>query len=87
MMNFPTWKLTISQYYVGEVDSCGVLISQLVSKTMPHALQLNSSSLELNITNVDEDEAFEDPIPINSIHLVVVLTPMFSNIYENLESK
>ena len=45
---------------VSEVDPCGVLISQLVLKTMPHTLQLNSSSLELKKTNVD-DKAFEDP--------------------------
>ena len=43
---------------------------------MPHVQQLNSSSLELNKTNVDEDEdkAFEDPIAINSIHFQVRAT-------------
>ena len=34
----------------GEVDPCGVIISQLVLKTIPHSLQLNS----LKMTTVDD---------------------------------
>ena len=40
----------------GEVDPSGVLISQLVLKTIPHALQLNS----LKKTSVDDIEGDVD---------------------------
>ena len=62
----------------GEVDPCGVIISQLVLKTIPHALQLNS----LKKTSVDDIEGDVDQCEVLS-----VLTPMFIHIYGNLESK
>ena len=78
----------------GEVDPCGVIISQLVLKTIPHALQLNS----LKKTTVDDIEGDVDQwifnitteienntafIAINSIHFQVRATisvPSNSNV-------
>ena len=89
----------------GEEDPCWVLISQLVLKTTPHALQLNS----LKKTTVDDIEGDVDQCEVSisqpklktmllslqlipftfkwGLRIVSVLTPMFSHIYGNLESK
>ena len=91
----------------GEVDPCGVIISQLVLKTIPHALQLISLKKKTTVDDIEGDvdqwvfnitteiENNAAIIAINSIHFqvratisaVFVLTPMFSHIYGNLESK
>ena len=60
----------------GEVDPCGVIISQLVLKTIPHSLQLNS----LKMTTVDDIDMITEIennaaiIAINSIHFQVRAT-------------
>ena len=53
----------------GEVDPCGVLISQLVLKTIPHALQLNS----LKKTSVDDIEGDVDQCEVSILKLKTML--------------